>query len=34
LAYGIALIVILAAWEREELRFEICEPWRALGEKD
>jgi hypothetical protein len=26
LAYGIALIVVPAPWEREELRLEICEP--------
>ena len=34
LAYGIALIVVPAPWEREELRLEIREPCGALREKD
>jgi hypothetical protein len=34
LAYGIALIVVPAPREREELRLEIGKPWGALGKKN
>ena len=34
LAHGIALIVMPAPREREELRLEIRKPWRALGKKN
>ncbi len=34
MADGVALIVVPAAGEREQLRFKIREPWRALGHEN